>query len=273
MKRLIVALALLLIATLSVPAQAVTNAELAALVQKINTKLKAGEKTEAALQPELKAFADLASAQKKTAPAIAPDTLFMEAMLYLQVLDNEGKATAILNDLVKDYPTSKQAKNAGELLTKLAKRAEARKNQVALKAGQPFPDFAEKDLTGKPLSVGALKGKVVLVDFWATWCGPCVRELPSVIAAHSKYHDQGFEIVGISLDSDRAKLDAFLKKNPGMTWPQYFDGEGWSNKLAQKYGVESIPFTVLIGADGKIIETDLRGAALEKAVAAALAKK
>ena len=154
-----------------------------------------------------------------------------------------------------------------------ADQAEAKKLQAALGSGKEFPDFSEKDLQGNALSVGALKGKVVLVDFWATWCGPCRAELPNVIATYKKHHSEGFEIVGVSLDSDRTKLDDFLKKTDGMTWPQYFDGQGWSNKLASKYGVESIPFAVLVGKDGKIIGKELRGEALENAVATALAKK
>ncbi len=88
-----------------------------------------------------------------------------------------------------------------------------------------------------------------------------------------KHHNQGFEIIGVSLDSDRDTLDSFLKKQDGMTWPQYFDGQGWTNNLAVKYGVESIPFTVLVGADGKIIDKDLRGDDLENAVAKALTAK
>ena len=145
--------------------------------------------------------------------------------------------------------------------------------QSTLVVGTTFPDFIETDLNGNPLSASALKGKVVLVDFWATWCGLCVHELPNVIATYKKFHAQGFEVIGVSLDSDRAKLDDFLKEQNGMTWAQYFDGQGWQNKLARKYGVEAIPFTVLIGRDGKIIGTSLRAESLDAAVAAAIAKK
>ena len=143
----------------------------------------------------------------------------------------------------------------------------------SLPIGTPFPDFDETDLSGEPISVSNFAGKVVLVDFWATWCGPCRGELPNVIATYQKHHADGFEIIGVSLDSDRNTLEAFLKQTDGMTWPQYFDGQGWHNKLAVKYGVEAIPFAVLIGPDGKIIGKSLRGEELEDAVAHALAQK
>ena len=133
---------------------------------------------------------------------------------------------------------------------------------MGLNVGKKFPDFAEKDLAGNPLSLSAYKGKVVLVDFWATWCGPCVGELPNVLAAYKKYHGQGFEIVGISLDEDQAKLTSFLKEQ-GMTWAQFFDGKGWENKLAVKYGVESIPASFCSTGKGTIIAKNLRGPALD----------
>jgi thiol-disulfide isomerase/thioredoxin len=146
-----------------------------------------------------------------------------------------------------------------------AKAAETEKKQI----GAPLKDFDEKDLEGKPLSIASRKGKVVLIDFWATWCGPCVRELPNVLKTYEKYHDKGFEIIGISLDSDKDKLTTFIKEKK-MTWPQYFDGKGWQNKVSTQYGIQSIPATYLIDKEGKVLAIGLRGEALEAAVGKAL---
>ncbi len=124
---------------------------------------------------------------------------------------------------------------------------------------------------GKPISLEKLKGKVVLIDFWATWCGPCVAELPNVIATYKKYRDQGFEVVGISLDDDEGKLKDFLASHD-MPWPQFFDGKGWKNEIGVAYGVKSIPKTYLLGPDGKVARVGVRGPALPAAVAKLLAK-
>jgi peroxiredoxin len=153
----------------------------------------------------------------------------------------------------------------------MEKQAAARLVQKELVVGKPFPDFSEKDTTGKPLSISGYKGKVVLVDFWATWCGPCRAELPNVLATYDKHHKNGFEIIGISLDQDENKLKSFTTENK-MTWVQFFDGKGWGNKLAGKYGVMSIPATYLLDRNGIIIAKDLRGDDLEAAVAKALGK-
>jgi outer membrane lipoprotein-sorting protein/peroxiredoxin len=137
----------------------------------------------------------------------------------------------------------------------------------------PLP-FSGTDLDGKPVSLAAYKGKVLLIDFWATWCGPCVGELPNVIKAYNKYHAQGFDIVGVSLDNapDKAKLRKFIKDQK-MPWRQIFDGKGWESANAKAWGVQAIPFTVLLGKDGKIAAVGARGPALEPAIKAALAKK
>ena len=102
-----------------------------------------------------------------------------------------------------------------------------------------------------------MRGKVVLIDFWATWCGPCREEVPNVVAAYKKYHDKGFEIVGISLDQNKAAMDQYVTEN-GMTWPQYFDGKGWQNDISSKFGIDSIPAMWIVGKDGILVTKDGR---------------
>jgi thiol-disulfide isomerase/thioredoxin len=124
-----------------------------------------------------------------------------------------------------------------------------------------------KDLEGKPVTLADYKGKVVLIDFWATWCGPCRAEMPNVIKAYTKYRAKGFEVLGISLDrpGDVEKLKSYIK-DKAMPWRQVHYSEG-PNDVATAYGVEGIPHTVLVGADGKVIRIGLRGPGLEKALA------
>ncbi len=135
---------------------------------------------------------------------------------------------------------------------------------------EPIP-FTVKDTAGKEISLDKFKGKVVLLDFWATWCMPCKVEMPNVIRIHKKLNSKGFEIIGISLDSDRNAFDNYIKSN-GIDWPQYFDGKGWQNGVAEKYKVRAIPATYLIDKNGKIRFHSLRGAELEKAVEQLLAE-
>jgi peroxiredoxin len=178
----------------------------------------------------------------------------------------------LIKQLKTDFPDSKPAQNADKILESVKKQEEAKKVQAMLAEGSKFPDFSEKDTAGKPLSIANYKGKVVLLDFWATWCPPCRAELPNVIKTYNAYHSKGFEIIGLSLDKDSAKLASFTKEQ-NMTWAQYFDGLMWQNKLAGKYGITSIPATFLLDGQGIIIGKDLRGEELDKAVAKALAKK
>jgi thiol-disulfide isomerase/thioredoxin len=123
-------------------------------------------------------------------------------------------------------------------------------------ARQPL-DLKFTALDGTSIDLNNMRGKVVLVDFWATWCGPCMREVPNVVAAYQKYHDQGFEVIGISLDHDS---DAVLRvtKAKGMVWPQYFDGKGWQNSISTSFGIGSIPTMWLVGKDGLIADTQAR---------------
>jgi thiol-disulfide isomerase/thioredoxin len=127
-----------------------------------------------------------------------------------------------------------------------------------LAVGAEPVDFSVKSIDGKTLSPAAFKGKVLLIDFWATWCGPCVAEMPNVKQVYDKYHPKGFEIVGISLDQSRDRLDKYIAQN-SIAWPQYFDGKWWNNDVAVRYGVKSIPTTILVDRTGKIRYKSLRG--------------
>jgi len=124
-------------------------------------------------------------------------------------------------------------------------------------------------LNGQPFDQKTLAGKVVLVDFWATWCGPCVAEIPNVLEQYEKYHAKGFEVVGISLDQDRQALEKFVTDQK-VPWPILFEeseGDGWQHPLATYYGISGIPTVILIGRDGNVITLDVRGEKLGERLA------
>lgn len=127
------------------------------------------------------------------------------------------------------------------------------------------PDFEVKALNGGELSLKKYRGKVILLDFWATWCKPCLAEMPNVKRVYRRYKDQNFQIIGISLDTNRSSLRSYLRRQ-SIPWPQFFDGAGWQNSVAQKYGIQAIPYMYLIDGDGFIRKENLRGRALEAAV-------
>ncbi|MEW6157978.1 MAG: TlpA disulfide reductase family protein, partial [Verrucomicrobiota bacterium] len=222
-----------------------------------------GKRTEADLADHLKEFDALLAKHKDEKTDDVAQILFMKALLYLEVFDNNEKGRELIQQVKKDFPETSQGKNADKMLAGIDRQEAGKKVQAQLKEGAVFPDFKENDLEGKPLSIANYKGKVVLIDFWATWCGPCVQELPNVLKAYEKYHNKGFDIIGISLDKDKAALTSFIEKR-SMPWKQYFDGKGWENKLAQQYGINSIPATYLLDGEGKIVAKDLRGDSLSQ---------
>jgi peroxiredoxin len=134
--------------------------------------------------------------------------------------------------------------------------------------GTIAPDFALPDTGGTMVTLSAFKGKYVLVDFWASWCGPCRQENPAVVKAYNRYKDKNFTIIGVSLDGPQGK-EAWLKaiRKDGLTWAQVSDLKGWDNEVAKLYDVEVIPQNFLIGPDGKVIAQGLRGNRLEKKLA------
>jgi thiol-disulfide isomerase/thioredoxin len=267
-----------LAAGLSLEAQS-TNApspvelQLQQLIQKIQAEAGAGKRTEADFADDLKTFDALSAAQNGAKTVDAAAIVYMKAKFYMEVIKNYSKCTEVMGLVATNYPDTEFGQRASQLLPDLAKMAVAQKIQDSLVIGTAFPDFAATNLAGAPVSVSQFKGKLVLVDFWATWCPVCVMELPALIDTYQKHHAEGFEILGINMDDNRNALDAFLKKQPGMTWQQYFEGQRWSNSMAMKYGVVSLPFNLLIGPNGKIIAKDLRGPEMEMAVAEAMALK
>lgn len=132
--------------------------------------------------------------------------------------------------------------------------------------GAEAPDFEGPTPEGASVSLSSLRGKVVLIDFWASWCGPCRRENPNVVKLYDKYKAQGFEILGVSLDKTKARWQQAIAADK-LTWLHISDLAGWKSKYAKQYGVSSIPQTVLVDAQGKILARNLRGAALEHKLA------
>ena len=191
---------------------------------------------------------------------MAAEFMLWKGKLFQEVLGDEETAHKTFLQLKKEYPSSDSAAEADAYLLSLN-----------LRVGVEFPDFQANDINGKPLSLDQFKNKVVLIDFWATWCPPCVDEMPNIVKTYQMYHDKGFEIIGISLDENKNRFLRFIENN-NMTWRQYFDGKRGQNSMAQKYSIDSIPSTFLLDANGKIIAKNLRGSSLEEAIKEAVAK-
>jgi peroxiredoxin len=262
--------------------------DLQQIQREIQTRLRQGARTETALAAELDRLDMLLMQHWDEKTDEVAEILLIKAELYAGPLRQPETAISLLERLRFSFPRTAPATEADALIASLkrtaqsgstaapASRAEREHSRVeaetGLAVGQKFPDFNELDLDGQPLSVSMYRGKVVLIDFWATWCVPCVAEMPNVRRAYDTYHDQGFEVIGVSLDKDREKLLNYISRR-GIPWPQYFDGRGWSNKLSQRCEIRGIPATFLLDRNGIIIGINLRWGALERAVAKAVSQQ
>ncbi|GEP90807.1 Peroxiredoxin [Chitinophaga terrae (ex Kim and Jung 2007)] len=176
-------------------------------------------------------------------------------------------------DLLKQHSTIIDPVTFEPLFSKMAKQfresEEGREmaEQLALSrktaVGQQAMDFEQMDVNGKKVTLSSLKGRYVLLDFWASWCGPCRAENPNVLKAYNKFKDKHLEILAVSLDQNKANWLSAIEKD-AMPWIHVSDLKGWKNEVAAQYGIRSIPQNLLIGPDGRIIAKNLRGSALEK---------
>jgi thiol-disulfide isomerase/thioredoxin len=190
------------------------------------------------------------------APDADSDVRANASFLSINATSEEMKAgKATFSDLEKAVEAHQKAfpdfKNNAQLTQLLS----AARSDVDIKTKPIELKFAAVD--GREVDLEKLRGKVVLVDFWATWCGPCIAEIPNVLKTYGKLHEKGFEIIGISFDQEKEKLEA-LTKEKGMTWPQYFDGKGWKNDYGQKFGINSIPRMWLVNKKGMVADTNGR---------------
>lgn len=136
--------------------------------------------------------------------------------------------------------------------------------KVGTEIGDIAPEIKFKNPNGKTYKLSSLRGKYVLIDFWASWCGPCRRENPTVVRLYNKYKDQGFDVYSVSLDKSKSKWMSAIVKD-GLIWENHVsDLKGWGSAATGLYGFRGIPYTVLIDKEGKVIATKLRGAALER---------
>lgn len=155
--------------------------------------------------------------------------------------------------MMETMPTSKYTIDLKKVIDSVA----------PLEIGGQAPDIVLNNLEGKEVKLSSLRGKVVLIDFWASWCGPCRKENPNVVRVYNQYKDKGFEILGVSLDNNADKWKAAIAMD-GLTWKHVSDLKGWQSAAAQLYQVSSIPFTVLLDKNGRIIAKGLRGQQLEQ---------
>jgi thiol-disulfide isomerase/thioredoxin len=232
--------------------------------------------------PKFKLEGTFAKAQKMLASSRSsdtPDLSAIDAFLKLAPKDPRGVSllygaaygakaketkTAIEDRIVTDFPDSMYAG--------MIKGSRHQHETI----GKPFDlDFTDA-IKGSAVSIKGLKGKVVVIDFWATWCGPCVAEMPKMKELYAKYRDQGVEFIGVSLDQPKEqggldKLKKFVKENE-IAWPQYYQGKGWESEFSMSLGINSIPCVFIVDADGKLYSVEARGQ-LEEMIPDLLKKK
>jgi peroxiredoxin len=189
--------------------------------------------------------------------------------LYAVNLLNIEQDFAFMDSLATRFEKERgDSKYAKEYITAINnyKKGQQEMQSQGIGVGAMAPDFKLATPDGKTLSLSSLRGKYVLIDFWASWCGPCRQENPNVVKMYNRFKDRNFEILGVSLDQDKGKWEKAIEKD-GLTWLHVSDLKGWQSAAAELYNVTGIPATYLIDKEGKVIAKNLRGKKLEDKIA------
>jgi peroxiredoxin len=213
---------------------------------------------------------------QSTSPALALFVLgSYQSMASNPAFSIDGFSQQEVNDIIagaaKKFPAHESISGLRDKIAAQQAQQQQQQTSPATWVNKQAPDFTLPDVNGKPVSLSSFKGKYVLVDFWASWCGPCRNENPNVVNAYQKFKDKNFTILGVSLDRPGQK-DAWTEaiKEDNLTWAHVSDLKFWDSEVVNLYGIEGIPFNVLVDPNGLVVGEDLRGGELEKKLAEVL---
>jgi len=248
--------ALLLVPVFTARANPMTYKELAML-------LRNGEEQRSIIEEtgRRKLLAPLTPREEADLRSLGARPALMRALAEPSMLAAPETVAAYEAGLAEQQRVARQQQKDAELRAQQAASAPSPTPSASPAANESGPkplDLKFVAVDGTPVDIANLRGKVVLIDFWASWCGPAMMDIPSVTAAYEKYHSQGLVIVGISLDMDK---QAMLKvtQSAGMPWPEYFDGKGWKNEISLACNIHTLPVIWLVNKQGVLITKDARG--------------
>jgi thiol-disulfide isomerase/thioredoxin len=225
------------------------------------------EEVNAAFMASKKKVEDFAKASMVADPENAYNIVLSMALLPTTSFDQwDPDNLKVLEAVAQGFESKYYGQPAAKTIRSQVDQIQSAYSQYASTTNGTItaPEIAMKNPEGKDLKLSDLRGKVVLIDFWASWCGPCRQENPNVVKLYKKYQYKGFTVFSVSLDEDINAWKSAIKKD-GLIWPNHVsDLKGWQTPLTRSYGFDAIPFTVLVNKDGKVIGTNLRGEQLEQ---------